>query len=112
VPIDPKTLPKDPNTLQQMVLDLAEQLDRAFAEQHKYQDLLRELLDAQRNRKSEQLSKEQLELFEAAWQAEHPEEEAPPPKTPEMTTKAGPRSRSRTKSRGRSGADGNRWRNI
>jgi transposase len=75
VPIDPKTLPRDPQTLQKMVLDLAAQLDRAFAEQHKYQDLLRELLDGQRNRKSEQLSKEQLELFEAAWKAQYPEEE-------------------------------------
>ena len=33
------------------------------AEQNKYRSLLRELLDAQRNRKSEQLSKEQLALF-------------------------------------------------
>ena len=30
---------------------------------------MRELLEAQRNRKSERLSKEQLALFEAAWQA-------------------------------------------
>jgi transposase len=60
--------------LQKMVLDLAKQLDRAFAEQHKYQDLLRELLEAQRGRKSEQLSKEQLALFEAAWQARDAED--------------------------------------
>jgi len=59
--------------LRKIVLDLAEQLDRAFAEQHKYASLLRELLEAQRNRKSEQLSKEQLALFEAAWQARNPE---------------------------------------
>ena len=44
-------------------------LDRSLAEQNKYQSLLRELLEAQRSRKSEQLSKEQLALFEAAWQA-------------------------------------------
>ena len=50
------------------MVDLAEQLDRSLAEQNKYQSLLRELLEAQRNRKSEQLSKEQLALFEAAWQ--------------------------------------------
>src|SRR5438477_12598098 len=50
-------------------MDLAEQLDRSLVEQNKYQTLLRELLEAQRNRKSEQLSKEQLALFEAAWQA-------------------------------------------
>jgi transposase len=73
VPIDPNSLPQDANALRKIVLDLAEQLDRAFAEQHKYASLLRELLEAQRNRKSEQLSKEQLALFEAAWQARNPE---------------------------------------
>jgi transposase len=74
VPIDPNQLPHDADMLRKMVVDLAEQLDRAFAEQHKYQSLLRELLEAQRNRKSEQLSKEQLALFEAAWKARHEEE--------------------------------------
>jgi transposase len=69
VPIDPKSLPRDAETLRKIVVDLAEQLDRSLAEQNKYQSLLRELLEAQRNRKSEQLSKEQLALFEAAWQA-------------------------------------------
>ena len=67
--IDPKSLPRDTETLRRIVVDLAEQLDRSLAEQNKYQSLLRELLEAQRNRKSEQLSKEQLALFEAAWQA-------------------------------------------
>src|SRR5499427_3061576 len=47
-----------------------------MAEQNKYQTLLRELLEAQRNRKSEQLSKEQLALFEAAWQARSAEAES------------------------------------
>jgi transposase len=75
VPIDPNSLPQDANALRKIVLDLAEQLDRAFVEQHKYASLLRELLEAQRNRKSEQLSKEQLALFEAAWQARDPEDE-------------------------------------
>jgi hypothetical protein len=37
---------------------------------------LRELLEAQRNRKSEQLSKEQLALFEAEWQARSAEIES------------------------------------
>ena len=69
MPLDPKQLPQDVNTLQKIVLDLAEQLDRSLEEQNKYQSLLRELLEAQRNRKSERLSKEQLALFEAAWQA-------------------------------------------
>jgi transposase len=74
VPIDPDSLPQDAKTLQKIVLDLMAQLDRAFAEQHKYEALLRELLEAQRNRKSERLSKEQLALFEAAWQARQTED--------------------------------------
>lgn len=68
MPIDPKTLPQDADTLRKIVVDLIEQLDRSLVEQNKYQNLLRELLEAQRSRKSEQLSKEQLALFEAAWQ--------------------------------------------
>ena len=71
--IDPNSLPRDAETLRKIVVDLAEQLDRSLAEQNKYQTLLRELLEAQRNRKSEQLSKEQLALFEAAWQARNAE---------------------------------------
>jgi transposase len=69
VAIDPKHLPEDPKTLQQMVLDLMAQLDREFTERGKIETLLRELLDARRNRKSEQLSADQLALFAAAWQA-------------------------------------------
>jgi transposase len=69
VPIDPNSLPRDAETLRKIVVDLAEQLDRSLVEQNKYQSLLRELLEAQRSRKSEQLSKEQLALFEAAWKA-------------------------------------------
>lgn len=52
-----------------MVLDLMTQLDREFSERSKIQSLLRELLDAKRSRKSEQLSADQLALFAAAWQA-------------------------------------------
>jgi len=37
-----------------MVLDLMGQLDREFTERNKIEALLRELLDAKRNRKSEQ----------------------------------------------------------
>ena len=48
--IDRKHLPDDPKTLQQMVLDLMEQLDREFSERSKVESLLRELLDAKRNR--------------------------------------------------------------
>ena len=61
--IDPNSLPRDSETLRKIVVDLAEQLDRSLAEQNKYQSLLRELLEAQHNRKSEQLSKEQLVLL-------------------------------------------------
>ncbi|MBV9265779.1 MAG: hypothetical protein JO061_06395, partial [Acidobacteriaceae bacterium] len=71
--IDPKNLPQDADTLRKIVVDLAEQLDRSLAEQNKYQSLLRELLEAQRGRKSEQLSKEQLALFEAAWRSQNAE---------------------------------------
>ena len=67
--IDPKHLPEDPKALQQMVLDLMTQLDREFTERHKIEALLRELLDARRNRKSEQLTTDQLALFAAAWEA-------------------------------------------
>src|SRR5438876_6430564 len=59
-----------------MVLDLMAQLDREFTERSKIESLLRELLDAKRNRKSEQLSADQLALFAAAWQARQAEAEA------------------------------------
>ena len=57
MPLDPKTLPEDAETLRKIVVDLAGQLDRESAEKNKYRDLIRELLEAQRTRKSEQLSK-------------------------------------------------------
>jgi len=69
VALDSKHLPEDPKVLQQMVLDLMAQLDREFIERNKIEALLRELLDAKRNRKSEQLSSDQLALFAVAWQA-------------------------------------------
>jgi transposase len=75
VAFDPKHLPEDPKVLQQMVLDLIAQLDRECAERNKIAVLLRELLDARRNRKSEQLSSDQLALFAAAWQARQAEAE-------------------------------------
>src|ERR1039457_280029 len=57
--------------------------------------LLRELPDARRNRKSEQLSADQLALFAAAWEARQATEEPEPsegPKDPDNDTKpdAGP----------------------
>lgn len=60
-----------------MVLDLMMQLDREFTERHKIEALLRELLDARRNRKSEQLTAGQLALFAAAWKARQAEAETP-----------------------------------
>ena len=61
-----------------MVLDLMAQLDHEFTERSKIETLLRELLDARRNRKSEQLSTDQLALFAAAWQARQAEAPAAP----------------------------------
>ena len=58
-----------------MVLDLLAQLDRESTERSKIEGLLRELLDAKRNRKSEQLTVDQLALFAAAWQARQGEAE-------------------------------------
>ncbi len=55
------------------------QLDREFTERSKIEALLRELLDARRNRKSEQLSTDQLALFEAAWQARQADAEPTEP---------------------------------
>jgi transposase len=79
VAIDPKHLPEDTKTLQQMVLDLMAQLDREFSERSKIEALLRELLDAKRNRKSEQLSDEQLALFATLWQKRQMERETENP---------------------------------
>ena len=62
-----------------MVLDLMAQLDRECIERNKIEALLRELLDARRNRKSEQLSADQLALFAAAWQARQAEAEPTKP---------------------------------
>ena len=56
VPIDRKSLPKDPAILQQMLIDLSTQLDKTNR-------LLRQLLEARHSTKSEQLSPDQLQLF-------------------------------------------------
>jgi transposase len=69
VAFDPKHLPDDPKVLQRIVLDLMAQLDRESTERNKIEALLRELLDAKRNRKSEQLSADQLALFAELLQA-------------------------------------------
>ena len=54
-------------------MDLAEQLDREASEKNKYAEMIRELLEAQRARKSEKLSIEQSGLFEELWRKTHPE---------------------------------------
>jgi transposase len=79
VAFDPKHLPENPKVLQQMVLDLMAQLDRECTERNKIEALLRELLNARRSRKSEQLSSDQLALFAAAWQARQAEAEPTKP---------------------------------
>ena len=58
MPVDPKTLPEDAETLKKIVVDVTAQLDRT-------ERLLRQLLQAKTGRKSEQLSREQLALFAA-----------------------------------------------
>jgi transposase len=56
VPIDPKSLPEDPEILQQMLVDLTAQLDKT-------QRLLRQLLAAKSGTRSEQITSDQLRLF-------------------------------------------------
>jgi len=56
VAIDPKNLPKDPEVLQQIVVDLTRQLDKS-------QRLLQQLLTTRSGTRSEQLSPDQLRLF-------------------------------------------------
>jgi transposase len=73
--IDPNALPNDVDLLHKIVVELCERLKHETSEKDKYRSLLRELLEAQRNRKSEQLSKDQLALFETLWKASRPEEE-------------------------------------
>jgi transposase len=76
--------------LQQIVLDLMAQLDRESTERNKIEALLRELLDARRNRKSEQLSADQLALFAAAWQARQEEAEPAKPENSDDDPKTNP----------------------
>jgi transposase len=70
VPIDRKQLPDNAEVLQQMVLDLIAQLDAEQARRIKTENLLRQLLAARSGRRSEQITAEQLELFEAELKAQ------------------------------------------
>ncbi len=67
--IDPKNLPKDPQILQQIVVDLTHQLDKT-------QRLLQQLLAARSGTRSEQLSPDQLRLFAQQIGMDLPAEEA------------------------------------
>ncbi len=107
--IDPNSLPRDAETLRKIVVDLAEQLDRSLAEQNKHQSLLRELLEAQRNRKSEQLSKEQLAQFEAAWQARSAGRDPPPARMTMTGMAIRERGRQRRRSQARNAGGVNLW---
>jgi transposase len=78
VPIDRNSLPKDPEILQQMLVDLTTQLDKT-------QRLLSQLLSAKNGTHSEQLSADQLRLFssepstpEAATETRKDEDDRPP----------------------------------
>jgi len=78
VPIDRNSLPKDPEILQQMLVDLTTQLDKT-------QRLLSQLLAAKNGTHSEQLSADQLRLFaqelnapEAATETQKDEDDLPP----------------------------------
>jgi Transposase C of IS166 homeodomain len=70
VPIDRKQLPQSADVLQQMVLDLIAQLDASEARRIKTENLLRQLLAARSGRRSEQITEEQLALFEAELKAQ------------------------------------------
>ena len=70
MPIDRKQLPDNAEVLQQMVLGLIAQLDAEQARRIKTENLLRQLLAARSGRRSEQITAEQLELFEAELKAQ------------------------------------------
>jgi len=70
VPIDRKQLPESADVLQQMVLDLIARLDASEARRIKTENLLRQLLAARSGRRSEQITEEQLALFEAELRAQ------------------------------------------
>jgi transposase len=70
VPIDRKQLPQSADVLQQMVLDLIAQLDASEARRVKTENLLKQLLAARSGRRSEQITEDQLALFEAELKAQ------------------------------------------
>ena len=68
--VDRKQLPESAEVLQQMVLDLIAQLDASEARRINTENLLRQLLAARSGRRSEQITEEQLALFEAELKAQ------------------------------------------
>ena len=68
--IDQKQLPDDAQVLRRMVLDLIAQLDVSEARRIKTENLLRQLLATRSGRRSEQITAEQLALFEAELKAQ------------------------------------------
>ena len=88
------------------------QLDRESSERTKIETLLRELLDAKRNRKSEQLSVDQLALFAAAWEARQAAAEAAPATTDDDLDGDAGAGGETDRRRRRSAAAGNLWPNI
>jgi transposase len=70
VPINREQLPEDAKILRRMVLDLIAQLDAEQARRIKTENLLRQLLAAKSGRRSEQITEEQLALFEAELKAQ------------------------------------------
>jgi transposase len=97
-PIDPNALPKDVSILHKIIVDLCAQLQQESTEKDKYRSLLRELLEAERGRKSEQLSKQQLALFEELWKASEAqdEEEPTPDAEPEQDKAQEPQTKKRS----------------
>ena len=63
--VDRNQLPDNPELLRQMVVDLAAALDRRQQQLARTEHLLQQLLRARYGRKSEQLSADQLALFQA-----------------------------------------------
>lgn len=70
MPIHREQLPEDAETLRRMVLDLIAQLDVEQARRIKTENLLRQLLAARSGRRSEQITDEQVALFEAELKAQ------------------------------------------
>ena len=107
VAIDRKQLPESADVLQQMVLDLIAQLDASEARRIKTENLLRQLLAARSGRRSEQITEEQLALFEAELKAQgvnvedlsQEEQTGPDDKDPPAPSDSGAAARPRGRSR-------------